>query len=83
MYPSSKNIPLKDPDSNLKLMQEGMRALKKRHQNDMKAMLKTSDRSACHLIKLKAPVYLYDASNGLDRNNTCLIAKNIHIIIHL
>lgn len=67
MYPSSKNIPLKDPDSNLKLMQAGMRALRKHPQNDMKAMLKTPDRSsACHLIKLKAPVCLYDASNGLD-----------------
>lgn len=76
MYPSSKTIPLKDPDSVLKLMQAGMRALRKRPQNDMIAMLKTPDRSACHLIKLKAPVYLYDASNGLDIR----ILEIIHVL---
>lgn len=76
MYPSSENIPLKDPDSNLKLMQTGMRALRKRPQNDMYAVLKTPDGSACHRIKLKAPVYLYDASNGLDIR----ILEIIHVL---
>lgn len=38
--------------------------------------LKTPDRSACHLIKLKAPVNLYDASNGLDSS----ILEIIHVL---